>query len=348
MRFREALAFDDVLLVPQYFKGTSRKDINISTKISGLKLQVPIISANMATITEYEMCLKMSKLGGLGILHRMNGIDYQIRQLEKYHYPRPLLTEQKNNFIGASIGIGETAFDDAQRLIEAGASLICIDVAHADQPRTYELYYTFRKKFSKFPLIIGNYASPSYELEMWNDPFVALKLGVGSGAMCTTRIQTGCGLPSLQSMFDFKDRSEAKDSCSFILDGGIKNSGDIVKSLAAGAHCVMIGSLLSATPETPGEIYNINGVRKKLYAGNASAVIKRSQTNSMTSEFVEGEDEMVDVKEPVEVIVKRLCDGIRSGFSYCGAISLKELQNNAKFVKISQSGHRESQPHGKL
>lgn len=335
IREESALSFDDVLLAPKYFSGRSRKEVDLSTTVAGLKLKLPIISANMSSVSGMEMCLAISKLGGLGILDRMVGAKFST--VENFKYENP------NEKIGASIGIGEDAVDEAEEYIDRGVDIICIDVAHGNQQQTRKIYEKFRTKYEKFPLIVGNFATMPFN-DVLGDLYTAIKVGIGGGSVCTTRIQTGCGMPTFQSLLDTRLISGP----TLIADGGIKNSGDIVKSLAVGASAVMIGSLFAGTSESPGPIIKDDktGRKFKVYRGNASYGTKAA--SSMTSEFIEGAETLIPYKGSVVQIVKQLEDGIRSGMTYCGAINLDSLRRNAEFIKISQAGHRESLPHGAI
>lgn len=336
IREEQALSFDDVLLVPKYYSGSSRKETNLGTTIAGLKLSLPIISANMPSVTGLEMAAVMAQAGGLGILDRVTGTKPETVRIFKEENP----PSQK---IGVSIGIGEGWQFDAEDYIHLGADLICIDVAHANQDKVRNVYANFRRTWPTHPLIIGNWAQPDWLDIMEDDDFLAMKIGIGGGSVCTTRIQTGCGMPTFQSVLDCRRNSNA----NLIADGGIKNSGDIVKALATGADAVMIGSLLAGTDEAPGTIWcGKAGYKFKSYRGNASAFVKAA--GGLSSEFIEGAETLVRCKGPAANILKQLEDGIRSGLSYCGAMNLAQLRQNAEFVKISPAGYKESLPHGTL
>lgn len=338
IREESALSFDDVLLAPKFFGGRSRKEVDLSTTVAGLKLKLPIISANMPSVTGENMALAISRAGGLGILDRMGEPKYEELERFKRRY--------SNDKIGASIGIGDSAIAEAASYIELGVDIICIDVAHGNQFQTRQIYNDFRKKYKTFPLIVGNFAGIPPFPEMLDDYYTAIKMGIGGGSVCTTRIQTGCGMPTFQSLIGM--RSWIGNGVGIIADGGIKNSGDIVKSLAAGAKAVMIGSLFAGTSESPGPIIKDDktGRKFKVYRGNASYGTKIGA--SMTSEFIEGAETLIPYKGSVVQIVKQLEDGMRSGMTYCGAVTLESLKDNAEFIKISQAGHRESLPHGTL
>lgn len=337
-----ALCFDDVLLVPQYFDKKSRKEVDLSTNISGIKLKLPIISANMPSVTGAKMAFELSKVGGLGILDRMIPLLEQVEEIINfYKYINSGFDFPCDPVIGASIGIGETDLSRAKALIEQGAKIICIDVAHADQKQTITTYLKFREKYPDFPLIIGNYATPFNLTPFLNDSKLTFKVGVGGGSHCTTRIETGCGLPTFASGELFSKDNRIK----FILDGGIKSPGDIVKSLAVGASAVMLGSLLAGHEECPGNVIKQNGKLYKIYRGNASFGTKIETGNT---EHVEGEESLVLYRGKVYKTLARLEQGIRSGMSYCGSENLHQLVSKSQFVEISSAGYHESKPHGTI
>lgn len=328
---KTALCFDDVLLVPKTFNKKSRNEVDISTTICGLRLSIPIISSNMPSVTGADMCIALGNMGGLGILHRMDTPENQFDSLRNAR-------KNTSGLIGASIGIGDSWKEMSTKFIELGADVICIDVAHGDQLEVYSVCEAFRKTFGTFPLIVGNFASSPARLHSEN---TCLKIGVGGGSACSTRIQTGCGVPTLQSVLDVCAHYEG------IADGGIKTSGDIVKSLAAGANAVMLGSLLAGTYEAPGEpIKGKDGKIYKIYRGNASYGSKKNYFGK--AEYIEGAETLIEHKGSVEKVIKGLCEGIRSGLSYCGSSNIKELQTKAEFIKITQAGYKESIPHGLL
>ena len=343
IQFPLGLCFDDILLVPKRFDHQSRDNISLATTIAGMKLELPIISANMPSVTETQMSVELGKLGGLGIIHRMQSVFEQTKMITEV-----VKTGVK---VGGAIGIGNDAKERAEALVDAGVNVICIDVAHGDQLKVLEVAMSFKREFGDFPLIIGNFATSDsvrgFHKTLIDEGFqkVAYKLGVGSGAMCTTRVKTGCGVPTLASILDVVQLKTTWPDLDIIADGGIKNSGDIVKSLAAGANTCMLGNLISGTDECPGVVIkDKQGRMCKVYRGAASYAEKRDFFGK--SEYIEGEETLVDYKGPVKKVVQRICEGIKSGFSYCGSVNLKELQRKAEFIKISPAGHRESLPHG--
>jgi len=334
---RKSLCFDDVLLVPKYSDIVSRSEIDISTKLSHIKLKMPIVSSPMDTVTENQTAVEMDKHGGLGIIHRYNSILEQSVLVEKAA-SSPYL-----NNVGAAIGVSGDYLDRAKSVFDAGANIICVDIAHGHHILMERALKNIRDKFGDmFHIVAGNVATKAgYEdLVRWGADSV--RVGIGGGSICSTRIQTGHGVPTLQSIFDCAD-SEYVGTNAIIADGGIKTSGDIVKALAAGADAVMLGSLIAGAEETPGEIIYKDRLPFKNYRGMASVEAQvdwRGHTSS-----VEGVATIIPSKGPLAVSLSSLVTGIRSGFSYSGAKSIEELQTSAKFIYQTSSGAHESATH---
>lgn len=341
---KKALCFDDVLLVPQFFPGKSRNDIDLKTNVAGLQLNLPIIGANMPSVCETDMAVALGNAGALGIIHRMDTIFNQSIMIQKAK------ERLENGFVGGAVGIGDDWVDRTKTLLHAGADVICIDVAHGDQLKVHEVAIELKKEFGA-PLIIGNFATADACLrileKLSNNNIlnnIALKLGVGGGSTCLTRVQTGCGIPTLQSVID---ASSADLNVDVIADGGIKTSGDIVKSLAAGASAVMLGGLLAGTDEAPGSVIKTNDGRLcKVYRGSASYAEKKQFFGKV--EYIEGDEALIPYKGSVKNILEKLAEGIRSGISYCGSLSILEMQARVQMIEISTSGHREGLPHAKI
>lgn len=343
---KTALSFDDVLLVPDYNAVPSRSDVSLTTEVAGLDLELPIIAANMPSVCEWEMTRAMGIEGGLGIVHRMQDVSLQCSDIEKAR-------DGVDIPVGAAIGIGDDWERRAACLIGySKVDIICLDVAHGHQARVIEVALEFLDKFDTTPLIIGNiatsYAASYFLQEINEDDYhrVALKVGVGGGSVCTTRIKTGFGMPTLQSVLDVYEAVGETD-VSIIADGGIKTSGDIVKCLAAGADAVMLGSLLAGTREAPGEVIKDDktGLKYKVYRGAASYGAKEAHFGE--AEYVEGAERLVPYKGRLEKNLNSLCDGIRSGLTYCGVEDIYDLRD-AEFVRITPAGFKESLPHGVL
>lgn len=344
---KEGLSYDDVLLIPGYSEIMNRVEVDLKSTVLrgvhssyGIHLEIPIISANMDTITGMQMAQAMRKIGGAGIIHRFMPDD----QFEKM--VKATADNHAGNYI-VSVGVGDKAPEMADFALNygLGVAAVCIDVAHGDHKKVYDTIKAISKrKYSNVnKLIVGNIATPEAAVRLRELGVQTLKVGVGPGSLCTTRINTGCGVPQLTAIMDIREAlNKLNVQTQIIADGGIKNSGDIVKALAAGADAVMIGGLLAGTDETPGEV--IDG--KKVYRGMASKEAQTDWKGEATN--VEGETISVPVRGPVAEVIKPLVAGIKSGFSYVGAKNIDELRLKAKFMRITPAGYRESLPHGKV
>lgn len=335
MKFQETLTFDDVLLVPQYSDIESRKDTNISSWLDGeIKLSIPIISSPMDTVTGHVMACEISILGGLGILHRYCSPDQQAEWV-KYC---------KDNYaanVGAAVGSTGDFLERTEKVLNAGANVICVDVAHGDHISVKNAIRDIRAKFGwRIHVMAGNVATKEAfdHLAHWGAD--SIRVGVGGGSICSTRIQTGHGVPTLSSVIDC---SNSILNAKLIADGGIKTSGDIVKALAAGADFVMLGSMLAGTNESPGDIFEENGKQYKVYRGMASKEAQIDWKGSYSS--FEGVASKVLYKGHLPNILDDITRNIRSGLSYSGAKDLLELRSKAKFIKQTGAAQIESSPH---
>lgn len=338
---RDALSFDDVLLVPHKSSVSSRfnGEIDLSVQlIPNVTLKYPLISANMDTVTESMMSKKMSELGGLGIIHRFMDPAQHLEQVFD-NSPKILC-------IGAGKNGIERLIATRRRLKELDGVLI--DVAHGHSNSVIEQIKNVKQVRKNLPVIAGNVATYHGAKELIMAGADCIKCGVGPGSLCTTRIQTGCGVPQLTAIMDVvKAAQEADRKVTVIADGGIKNSGDIIKALAVGADAVMIGMLFAGTKEAPGDIIKLPGKPAlKVYRGMASKEAQESWKGEASS--VEGEMTWINYKGPVAGIFKEIISGMLSGMSYQDAKNLEELRENAEFVKMSSAGLKESLPHGIL
>jgi IMP dehydrogenase len=286
----------------------------------------------MSSVMGREMLLALNELGCMGIMHRFCDVDDQLKAVSGL------------SIRAASIEGTYSGWDRAVSLVKQDIDVLCVDVAHASNQITLDLVTELQvlTKPHKTELIIGNFATFPNIIPFCNEGPLIFKFGIGSGSMCSTRIVTGCGIPTLQSIFDIC--AVDFDSSQFtIADGGFKNSGDIVKALAAGANAVMIGSLLAGTDEAPGKVIKSNGALFKIYRGSAS--FGEKQEGKGKAEYIEGEETLVPYRGSVKDVIKQLHEGIKSGMSYNGSTNISELRENAEFVQISSSGHKESTPH---
>lgn len=332
----KGLTFDDVLLTPCKSEIQSRRDPNLRSRLTKTKwIETPMISANMDTITGAEMAIAMNKLGGIGILHRFLSIEDQIRDVK-------LCLAAGVKDVAASIGVSDDFKERGSQLIEAGVNIITIDIAHGHSVSMFETIEWMKKNHPHVEIIAGNLATPEAALDLINAGADALKVGIGPGSMCTTRIITGCGVPQLTAIAMVALAVE-KTGVPIIADGGLKTSGDIVKAFAAGADTVMLGSLLSGTLETPGEIKS----GKKQYRGMASKAAQVSWRGGVPKGMAaEGESTLVNIKGHVADVILELTGGVRSGMSYLNATEFAKIKENALFIEMSSAGSYESRAHG--
>lgn len=464
------LSYDDVLLTPAYFPGTSRQRISTRTRLTNsIYLNIPIVSANMDTVTEASMAISMANLGGIGIIHRFNTIDQQVHEVKKVKRYRNTIIDQpitirqeatideaqtimrmhditsllvvdehtklvgiltsrdlrfnpdptkrvsllmtprerlvvsspditmekarelllkhnieklplvhedwsiaglitgkdiykkmihqhaavdKNNrlLVGAAIGVKDDALERAKALLEAGADVLVVDIAHGDSYQATEIIKLVKQQFPQAQIIAGNVATAEGTRHLIEAGADAIKVGVGPGSICTTRIVTGCGFPQLSAVIACTQEAD-KYNIPVIADGGIKYSGDITKAIAAGASTVMLGSLLAGTEESPGLPFLKNGKKFKVIRGMASFGANlgrqsKGDAGSNATNFVsEGVEAVVPYKGEVEEIVQQLMGGFRSGLSYCGVTELQDARGKCNFIRITQAGIRESHSH---
>ena len=336
MIIRETLSYDDVLLTPRYSDILSRKEVSLSSFLEeGIMYQLPVISAPMDTVTESSMAIAMAAAGGLGVIHRYNSIEEQRRICVE-------VLSTGDPACAAAIGVTGDYLERASELVEAGVLTLCLDVAHGHHSLMRSAIRSIKSKFDVH-IMAGNVATKkSFEhLAAWGAD--SIRVGIGGGSICSTRMQTGHGIPGFQSILDCF-RADIKRDVKIIADGGIKTSGDMVKALAAGADFVMVGSMLAGTTESPGgTMVNINGDRVKNYRGMASKEAQINWRGSVGSH--EGVSTFIPYKGPVAPILEGIKKGIRSGLSYSGARNLLELQANAEFVVQTSSGLVESKTH---
>jgi len=470
---REGVTFDDVLLVPKYSKVTSRSDTDLSTKLSkNISLNMPLISANMDTVTESSMAVTVAREGGIGIIHRfltiqqqvnevlkvkrsgsiiienpytinseltikdafsiMNekqvsgllvtdsnskiigilterdvlfespdssklvkelmtkdvvtaklGVDLeQVKEILKHNrieklpivddnnhvkglitsqdisnlekYPNASKDKKGRPLVGSAVGVKGDFMERSEALINAGADVLVVDIAHGHSENAINTVKNIKKAFPDCELIAGNVATANGTEDLIKAGVDAVKVGVGSGSICITRVITGSGVPQLTAVFDCAKVGN-DHGIPIISDGGTRNSGDATKALAAGASSIMVRSILGGTDESPGSTITKNGKRFKIYRGMASLAASMGRRSKETGSFeladdlndyvAEGVEAMVPYKGSVTEIITQITGGIRSGLSYCGASNIKQMQENAEFIKISRAGFAESQSH---
>ncbi len=334
--------FDDVLLVPRRSGVQSRFDVSLDTQFTKrVRLKLPFVAANMDTISEKEMCSAMNGIGAVAILHRFMTIDEQVAQVTA------MKADWKTDFgaIAASVGVNQDSKERAKALVDAGAQVLTVDIAHGHSEAMVEMIQFLKKSFPQVDVIAGNIATPEAARDLIAAGADAVKVGIGPGSMCTTRMITGVGMPQLTAI-SLVVSVARKEGVPVIADGGIRLSGDAMKALAAGASSVMMGFALAGTLETPGEL--VNG--KKIYRGMASRAAQTSWRGGQLPEGMapEGESHSVNCKGSARDVIHEFAGGIRSGMSYLNARKLLELDEAANFVEISSNCLRENIAHGTL
>ena len=329
-----SLSFDDVLLVPQYSDINSRKMLSTNNKLGDIQLGLPIISSPMDTVTEVDMTRAMDEHGGLGVIHRYNSPADQAKLVK-----RASLHGLTN--IGAAIGVTGDFLERAQAVVEEGATVLCVDVAHGHHSMMRDALRALRMALGdSVHIMAGNVATGegANVLAEWGADSV--RVGVGGGSICSTRLVSGHGVPTFQSVMDCVD---AGCPIPIIADGGMKTSGDIVKALAAGADFVMLGSMLAGTDQSPGQVFDAGDKKYKVYRGMASSEAQVNWRGKTSTP--EGISTTIPYKGDVNGILADLQGGIQSGMSYSGATSIQELQAKAKFTQQTVAGQAESFTH---
>ena len=342
---KEALTFDDVLLLPRY-SNVLPADTNISCELTNnIILKSPFLSSAMDTVTESSMAIAMAKSGGIGIVHRNLNIKKQTQEIIK--------VKKKNLLVGAAIGTSSDDLKRAKLLIDNGVDLIVIDTAHGHSEKVLKILNKVRKKNHKIPICVGNIATGEAAKKLYNFGANIIKVGIGPGSICTTRMVSGIGVPQITAIMNVSKVLKGKN-VKIISDGGIKFSGDIAKAIAAGADAIMMGSIFAGTEESPGKKFKIKNKFYKQYRGmgsigamSAGSSNRYFQENHKDkSKFVpEGVEGRVEFKGQVSKIIYQLKGGLRSSMGYIGAKKLKDIKKNAKFIKITKAGFYESMVH---
>jgi len=340
-----ALTYDDIQLIPGFSRISSRQKISLKTNLSkNYKLIIPLVASPMDTVCEEEMAFRMFKMGGVGCIHRFMSIDDQVDQIKN------LCERVKNEVdsiwgseippIMASIGVMSSDTHRATCLAEAGANVILIDVAHGHHQNVIDMIKWCKTNLpSHVDIIAGNIATSQAAIDLEEAGADGLRVGIGGGSLCTTRIKTGFGIPNVTCLEEISEVAKTP----VMADGGIRSSGDISKALAVGADCVMLGSLLAGTQESPGKIIeksNSMGLYKR-YRGAAS--LETKTVHGQATRNVEGESTIIPFKGGVKFIIEGITDGIKSALSYAGAEDLK--QYHPDYIQVTNSGINEAKPH---
>ena len=343
---KEALTFDDVTLAPKYSE-ILPSEVNTGIVLTkNLKLKIPLLSSAMDTVTESRMAIAIAKAGGIGVIHRNLDIKKQILEIKK--------VKKLKLLVGAAVGAGPNEFDRAKAIVKEGVDLIVVDTAHGHTKKVGEIIKYIKKIINnKIALCAGNIATPEAAKFLIKLGVDIIKVGIGPGSICTTRLVAGIGVPQLSAILSVRKGFKNKN-IKIISDGGIKYSGDLAKAFAAGADAVMIGSLFAGTDETPGKLIKKNGKLYKSFRGMGSigAMNKGSADRYFqikqkdTSKYVpEGVDGFSKYKGNVGSIIYKLIGGLKSSMGYLGSENIIKLRIKPKFVKITKAGFYESMVH---
>lgn len=367
-KLQVGLTFDDILLIPDY-AGFSRSDIDLTTKLTKkITLRAPFVSAPMDTVTESALSIALAKLGGIGIIHRNMSIQDQADEVSK--------VREEKLLVGAAVGASANYLDRVDALIKADVSVILVDSAHGYSKQIIDAIKEIKKKYKTIEVIAGNIATQKGAEALIAAGADGLRVGMGPGAICTTRIISGMGVPQITAL-QGAVAGAAKTKTPVIADGGIKYSGDMVKAFAVGASTVMMGSYFASTIESPGKkivlkkdqvpqrfqsIFkqDVEEYTFKEYRGMGSiGAMQHGAKIKSEDEFhgktykdrvlvAEGVEGMVPVKGDVQMLIDQAIGGIKSGMYYVGAKTLPELHKKAEFIQITQASLTESHPHSLL
>jgi len=348
------LTYDDVLLLPDA-SDVVPSEVDTRTQLTrSIYLDIPLVSSAMDTVTESAMAIAMAKAGGIGIIHRNLAVDEQVTHVK--------LVKGANLHVGAAVGVGDDGFERAQALIDVGVDVIVVDTAHGHHRAVLEAIAKIKKHFPKQEIIGGNIATRAGAQALINAGADAVKVGVGPGSICTTRVVAGVGVPQVTAIMEAAKACKKAD-IPLIADGGLQFSGDIAKAIVAGADTVMLGSLLAGCEESPGELVEIEGRKFKTYRGmgSLSAMQSRGAKKSYSKDrymqddvlaedklVPEGIEGKVAYRGPVSDVVHQLVGGLRSGMGYAGAENIAALQKRGRLIQITSAGLQESHPHDVL
>jgi IMP dehydrogenase len=342
---KEALTFDDVLLLPRYSSVLPAETVITANLSKKIKLRTPFLSSAMDTVTESKMAIAIAKSGGIGVIHRNLDIKNQTQEIKK--------VKKLKLLVGAAIGTSSEDIRRAKELLDNGVDLLVVDTAHGHSKKVLDTLSKLKKISSRISLCVGNIATAEAAKKLYDNGADILKVGIGPGSICTTRMIAGIGVPQITALREVKMALKNKN-IKIISDGGIKFSGDIVKAIAAGADAVMMGSIFAGAEESPGKKYKLKNKFFKSYrgmgsigamsAGSSNRYFQKNHKDK--SKFVpEGVEARVEYKGPVSKILYQLQGGLKSSMGYIGAKNLKEIKKKGKFIKITKAGFYESMVH---
>jgi len=333
-------SYEDVLIVPKYNRILSRSQVNFKTKVSrNYFIDIPLLAANMDTICEYEMAIALGKLGGLGVIHQFLTIEEQVLQVRKV----------KKEGLVCAVAIGlKNKENIVSELVKEGVNILFLDVSHAHSKHVGEVLRYVKENYPKVDVVVGNIATKDAARYFLSKGADGVKVGVGPGSMCTTRIVSGAGVPQISAIMDVYEETQGR--IPIIGDGGIRFPGDITKAIGAGASCVMLGFAFAGKIETPGKIIEKDGQRFKMYRGSASngAAIKKAKIQNECDKeiYVEGVQTVTPLQGNVGEVVREYLKGLASGMTYMDAKNMDEIIGKADFIQITSAGRKESHAHG--
>lgn len=357
---KEAYTFDDLLLVPAKSQVVPA-NVSMKTRLTQkITLNVPILSAAMDTVTEVNMAAMMAKLGGMGFLHKNMPQEMQALMVKTVKetpieeaYSDANIDSQGRLRVGAAVGVGDVTLSRVSALVEAGVDIVAVDSAHGHSSGVIETVRMIREAYPELDIVGGNVVTAQAATDLIYAGANVIKVGVGPGSICTTRVVSGVGVPQLTAVNDVYNVAKQYD-VGVIADGGIKLSGDIAKALAAGADCVMLGGLLAGCEESPGDVIEVFGKKVKNYIGMGSlTAMQRGSSDryfqggvkELSKLVPEGIEATVPYKGSISDVVYQMLGGVRSGMGYCGCATILDMKQKAQFVKITGAGLRESHPH---
>ena len=334
------ICFDDILMVPQYSEVISRSSVDFKMSIGGYTwLDLPIIASPMDTVCEKDMAIAIAQSGGIGIIHRFMSAKDQIKMVKKVYNHKdtglPVGAALSTNFIEENV----------KQLIKAGASMLLIDTANGHSKMAIDAVRRLKNIVgNKVHVMAGNVATAEGYIALDTAGADSVRVGIGGGSMCTTRVVSGHGIPTLSSIINVRETKDKLNlNAGIVADGGIRNTGDMVKAFAAGADSVMLGSMLAGTDESPGSLHTKGDKEFKIFRGMASKEANKNKNIAVA----EGISTMIPYKGSVKDIIKDIKGGLGSGCSYSGVDSLHDLYNNSMYIKVSPLTVKESLPHGK-
>ncbi|ASU78921.1 guanosine monophosphate reductase [Actinopolyspora erythraea] len=361
-RVRSGLSFDDVLLVPQRTRAHSRRDVELSTRLTtDITLGMPLLSANTPWCTGAEMAVGMARAGGCGFVHRMQPVEEQARQVaevkntpaDETSFPGASRDGWGRLRVGAAVGVRDEFLERARQLVDAGVDVLVIDIAHGHSTQTLAALEKLRENHPDVGLMAGNVATAEGTRDLVEAGAQAVKVGIGPGGICTTRQVAGAGVPQITAIMDCAEAA-AEFDVPVVADGGVRSSGDMVKALAAGASSVMLGSMLAGVDESAALLVEQDGAKYKVTTGfvtlGVPLTLKRQRGERITrrelEEYVpEGVEASFDYLGGLDTVLTQYTGGIRSGVSYSGALDIAELHGKAEFTRVTPAGLGENRPH---